>query len=63
MRLHMDGPTIYLHTDGQTPAGTQLPDRYDEGSHQAELAATGVLSEYMSIGSVTSAALVLLASP
>lgn len=41
--------------------GTRLPDRYDEGSHQAQLAATGVLSEYMSIGSVPSAALVVLA--
>ena len=63
MRLHMDGPTIYLHTDGQTPAGTRLPDRYDEGSHQDELAAIGVLSEYIVIGSVKSAALVFFPSP
>ena len=55
MRLHTDGPTIFLHTDGQTPAGTRLPDRYDGFTHQAQLAVIGVLSEYMSIGSGTSA--------
>ncbi len=37
MRLHTDGPTIFLHTDGQTPAGTRLPDRYDEFTHQAQI--------------------------
>ena len=30
MSMHTDGPTMILHTDGQTPAGTRLPDRYDE---------------------------------
>ena len=62
MRLHTDGPTIILHTDGQTPAGTRLPDRYDEYAHQAQLVAICVLSDYMSIGSVTSVALVFCAS-